>query len=100
MIVRNKGTRYLIEPEVITQFRRRRMQIEDFNQLNFTLDFGFQSTGCVFASNEPYVIVDPPAGWLDARDRKYIQLLMHQKIESFDDTFIIQFIYFLIINYQ
>ncbi|CAK8689570.1 uncharacterized protein LOC143459273 [Clavelina lepadiformis] len=63
--LQNNQNRYLIDPSMLQTAESFVRTSEDTSTLNFTLDFGYSSTGCIFGSNEPFVVPDPPPGWLE-----------------------------------
>jgi len=41
------------------------------NLLNFTLDFGYEKTGCFFGASEIQLVVNPPEDWINGEKRKF-----------------------------
>ena len=71
IVMESNGARHLIEPEILINNGKDTAQLDNFNLINFTINFGYENTGCAFASNEPEMVVDPPPGWLDGRDSMF-----------------------------
>jgi len=70
LVMQSKGARYLIEPRKINRYSGRKMELNNYNAINFTINFGYENTGCSFGSNEPVTVVNPPPGWLEITNCK------------------------------
>nr|XP_002131928.1 uncharacterized protein LOC100177472 [Ciona intestinalis] len=58
--VQSNGKRHLLDTSRI---------LRNIDTLNFTLDYGYSMTGCLFGSSEAEFVINPPPGWLAAQER-------------------------------